>query len=273
MRELRVIGLDDDGRFVVCEDVEHEQTFRVPADEHLWAAARGDLTRLGQIEIAIEAQLRPREIQARIRAGATIEQVAAAAGLSEQKVERYAHPVLLERSRAAEIAQGAHPVLADGPAVGTLLHTVANAFTLRGQDLTGAQWDAWRGEDGRWVVQLLWRTGRSDNRAHWRFQPGAHGGTAVALDDAAAELLDPSTTRPLRPISSEPVARNLTAAPVSAVPEEPVLVDEPVLDEAEPDDETPVAAAEERPSAKSPRNRPSMPSWEDVLLGVRSQRG
>ena len=33
------------------------------------------------------------------------------------KVERFAHPVLLERQRAAELATAAHPVLADGPSV------------------------------------------------------------------------------------------------------------------------------------------------------------
>ncbi len=53
----------------------------------------------------MDSQLRPREIQARIRAGASVEQVAEQAGIPHAKVERFAYPVLLERARAAEMAQ------------------------------------------------------------------------------------------------------------------------------------------------------------------------
>jgi hypothetical protein len=42
--------------------------------------------------------------------------------------------VLLERSRAAELATAAHPVLADGPAVLTLLETITTALVARGLD-------------------------------------------------------------------------------------------------------------------------------------------
>ena len=286
MRTLRVIGLDADGRSVICEDSERGQQYRLPADEQLRAAARGDLTRLGQIEIELDSQLRPKDIQARIRAGATVEQVAAAAGIPAQRVERYAYPVLLERSRAAEIAQGGHPLRADGPALETLLQVITQAFVARSQDLEHAQWDAWRGEDGRWVVQLRWRTGRSDNRAHWRFQPGAHGGTITALDDHAAELVDPDPTRPLRTVA--PVTL-LVAAPeqpelvhASELVHAPGLVDEEELVVEEepsvqgPAEEEPVAERTPTPPGsqlRATKGRPSMPSWEDVLLGVRSQRG
>lgn len=288
MRALQVVGLDADGTHVICADTEGQQTFRLPADEQLRAAARGDLTRLGQIEIQVQSQLRPKEIQARIRAGATVEQVAAAAGLSTQKVERYAYPVLLERSRAAEIAQGAHPVLTDGPAVATLLQAVSATLAARGQDLTDATWDAWRGEDGRWVVQLRWRAGRSDNQAHWRFSPGAHGGTAASLDDHASELVDPAAVRPLRTIA--PVAALGQPTLDDTIPDAPTL-DTTVQDTAPADSAAsgaPVAAEPSAPGTESPvetaapataaagkahRGRPSMPSWEDVLLGVRSQRG
>ena len=107
--------------------------------------------------------LRPKEIQAKIRAGASIEQVAEAAGVDIARVERFAHPVLLERSRAAELATAAHPVLADGPSVLTLLETVTTALVARGLDPDATNWDAWRNEDGRWTVQLAWKAGMSDN--------------------------------------------------------------------------------------------------------------
>jgi Protein of unknown function (DUF3071) len=201
MRALRVVGLTEDGE-VVLEDPVRLERFRVPADERLRAAARGDLSRLGQIAIELESQLRPREIQARIRAGASVEQVAAAAGVPEQKIERFAYPVLLERFRTAEIAQRAHPVRADGPDNRTLAEVIAHTFGLRGQAYEGARWDSWKGEDGRWVVALSWRAGRSDNRAHWTFQPGAHGGTVTALDEHASDLVEGLPARPLRTVGA-----------------------------------------------------------------------
>jgi hypothetical protein len=129
-----------------------------------------------------------------------VEQVAAAAGVPLQKIERFAYPVLLERSRTAEMAQGAHPVRADGPDVRTLGEVVAHTFGLRGQEYLDAEWDSWKGEDSRWVVALSWRAGRSDNRAHWTFQPGAHGGTVTALDEHASDLVEGLPLRPLRTV-------------------------------------------------------------------------
>src|SRR5437660_2502299 len=226
MRALRVIGLSEDGKSVICEDVARNERFVVPADERLRAAARGDVTRLGQIEIELESQMRPREIQTRIRAGESVEQIAAASGLPASKVERFAYPVLLERSRTAELAQRAHPVREDGPDVQTLAEVAAHAFGLRGQDYATVSWDSWRGEDGKWVVQLSWQTGRSENHAHWAFHPGAHGGTVSPPDDLALALMDPTAAnRPLRTV--RPVtelarqAMDVAPAPVRAVEPEP----------------------------------------------------
>ncbi|GEL25936.1 hypothetical protein PSU4_48900 [Pseudonocardia sulfidoxydans NBRC 16205] len=238
MRALRVVGITEDGG-VVLEDPGRSERFTVAADEQLRAAARGDLTRLGQIAIELESQLRPREIQARIRAGASVEQVAAAAGVPLQKIERFAYPVLLERSRTAEMAQGAHPLRADGPDVRTLGETVAHTFGLRGQEYLEAEWDSWRGEDGRWVVALSWRAGRSDNSAHWIFQPGAHGGTVTALDEHASDLVEGLPMRPLR-----------TVGPVIELGGRP---------EEEPEAPEPVEPAVVRAAVGAPRRERPMP--------------
>ncbi|KAA5836841.1 septation protein SepH [Saccharopolyspora hirsuta] len=313
MRALRVVGLDEDGESVICEDPENGERFTVPADERLRAAARGDLTRLGQVQIEMESQMRPREIQARIRSGASVQQIAESSGIPEHRVERYAYPVLLERRQIAEMAQRAHPVREDGPDVQTLGEVVAHTFGMRGHDYAEADWDAWRGEDGKWVVQLTWQAGRSENLAHWVFHPGAHGGTVAALDDHAADLLDPSPNRPLRTVrpvtelarealqldhqerpEEPPAAPTPPEAPVAAAPP---LAEAPTLDldtgaperpaePGAPDTEQPAAESAEGATAEEaeddaarkaePRrgrkSHPIVPSWEDVLLGVRSHR-
>ena len=305
MRALRIVGLEDDGKTVIVEDATRGERFTLPADERLRAAARGDITRLGQITNELESQMRPREIQARIRAGESVEQVAAAAGLPEHRVERFAYPVLLERSRTAELAQRAHPIREDGPDVQTLGEVVAHAFGVRGQDYAVANWDSWRGEDGKWVVELSWMSGRSEVTAHWSFHPGAHGGTVTALDDHAVDLLDPTSTRPLRTVrpvtelaaqalelaqpqkqavndtpvrSEQDFVQDFELTPEPAKPEvrEPEPEPEVVVAQPEPTPEPEPAPATPAPAArrgKGKKARPMVPSWEDVLLGTRSNRG
>ncbi|MFB7877802.1 septation protein SepH [Nocardia sp. NPDC056064] len=219
MRELRVIGVTPDSTHIVCSDIESGTKFRLPADDKLRAAARGDLARFGQIEIETEASMRPRDIQARIRAGASVEQVQAESGMPATKVERFAYPVLLERARAAELAQKAHPVRPDGPAVETLHEIVTAAFAERGHTIEQAEWDAWKDEKGFWVAQLQWRHGHSEIAAHWRYQPDAHGGSVSPLDDPANDLIDPDFGRALRGLAT------ILPEPSTPVVEPPVPVE------------------------------------------------
>ncbi len=200
MRALRILGLAEDGEHLVCEEPTSGEQFALPADEKLRAAARGDLSRFGQLEIEMQPQLRPREIQARIRAGSTVEQVAAAAGCAPERIEGYAYPVLLERSSVTARARGARPVIAGSPAKRSVEEIVADTLAERGQG-QAVTWDAFR-EQGTWVLMLRWRAGRSENRAQWAYHPGADGGTLTPRDDAAAEIVDPAP-RPLRTIRSD----------------------------------------------------------------------
>src|SRR5271163_3751287 len=251
MRELILVGLDADGKHIICEGDDLAEQFKLPADDRLRAALRGEAVppEQPQLEMQVTNMLSPKEIQSRIRAGASVEQVAAASGSELSRIRRFAHPVLLERARAAELATAAHPVLADGPAVLTLLETVTSSLLARGLNPDITTWDAWRNEDGRWTVQLGWKAGRSDNLAHFRFCLGAHGGTVTAVDDAASELIDPSFDRPLRPVA--PVAQLDFDEPAPAPVEGP----------------TPEPKTE---PTRSRRGKPPVPAWEDVLLGVRS---
>jgi hypothetical protein len=269
MRALRVVGLGEDGKIVICE-TDRGERFQIPADERLRAAARGDITRLGQIAIELESQMRPREIQTRIRAGESVEQVAAAAGVPPERVERFAYPVLLERSRTAELAQKAHPVREDGPDVQELGEVVAQSFGARGQDYSAAVWDSWKGEDGKWVVQLTWTAGRSNNHAHWSFHPGAHGGTVTPLDDHALDLLDPNPNRQLRTVRpvtelaaqalqvAEPVARRQAVnggEPPRRVEEQDYVQDFELTDDALGQQQLPVDDPD--PYREDPYGRPT----------------
>lgn len=265
MRELKVVGLDVDGRRIICEAEGSGEKFLLRPDDRLRAAVRGDnvSSSATRSEAEVPNTLSPREIQASIRAGASAEQVAEAAGVDVSRVQRFAYPVLLERSRVAELATAAHPVLADGPAVLTLLETVTTAFIARGLDPAATDWDAWRNEDGRWTVQLAWTAGRSDLQAHFRYTPGSHGGTVTAFDDAACELIDPHFARAPRLVAAPPP----TPGPAAYV-EEPTLPIDPPIQASEPEPDPAPAAKQAR--ARKGKAKPAVPAWEDVLLGVRS---
>lgn len=270
VRELKVVGLDVDGKRIICE-ADSGEKFILRSDERLRAAVRGDRAASNRdedqtmMDVEVHSVLRPRDIQSKIRAGASVEQVANAAGMPIERVERFAHPVLLERSRAAELATAAHPVLPDGPSVLTLLETISTALVARGLDPDATTWDAWRNEDGRWTVQLAWQAGRSDNVAHFRFSPGAHGGTVSAFDEAACELIDPDFARPLRPVA--PLAQLDFDEPVTPAPK-PAPTPAAAAPEPEP---TPEPEPEPKPvRTRKAKAKPTVPAWEDVLLGVRS---
>lgn len=263
VRELTLIGLDVDGKHVICEGGDPADKFLIRVDDRLRAAVRGDRSRLGQDprDSDVKGVLRPKDIQARIRAGASVEEVAEASGMEVAKVERFAHPVLLERQRAAELATAAHPVLADGPTVETLLETVTAALAARGLGSEAIGWDAWRNDDGRWTVRMVWQAGRSENFAHFRFSPGAHGGTVTAIDEAASELIDPEFERPLRPVA--PVAQ------LEFEQQTTVTVTASVTEVPAPTTTTPSHTPSHVPTKRAKR-KPEIPGWEDVLLGVRS---
>lgn len=272
MRELTLIGLDVDGKHIICEGGNPADKFLIRLDDRLRAAVRGDGARPGpgSRDSEVRAVLRPKDIQARIRAGASVQEVAASSGMDVAKVERFAHPVLLERQRAAELATAAHPVLGDGPTVETLLETVTAVLAERGLSAKDTEWDAWRAEDGRWTVRMGWQAGLSENVAHFRFTPGAHGGTVTAIDEEASALIDPEFERPLRPVA--PVAQLEFDVPAAPQPEpSPATVPAALAGPAAAS--APVAEQQAAPApatGKRGARKPVIPAWEDVLLGVRT---
>jgi Protein of unknown function (DUF3071) len=186
-RNLTLVGLTEDKqRLVLVSDSGEE--FLLAADARLRAALRGEHARLGQLEITMESALRPRDIQARIRAGESPEMVASAAQTTVDKIMGFATPVLAERAHIAQRAQqasvrrtasqGASRILAD--AVAERLHS-------RNVEATSVEWDAWRRDDGRWTVVVDYRSGERPRHAEFVFD--APGRYVVAEDEEARWLV------------------------------------------------------------------------------------
>ena len=310
MRKLRIVGVDTESSVVECEVPDSGEKLSLPLDDRLRAAARGEFVPGGGSGRApVTGTLRPREIQDRIRHGASPEEVAADAGVSLSRIQGFAVPVLLERANAADMAKGAHPVLPDGPALNTLADRVGAALDRRGVDPDLVVWDAWRDRSGGWVVRTSWPAGLSDDAsATWSFVPDSHGGSARALDDEAENILDPSRATALRSVSSPPPLPPgpppIRAVPApSAAPATPAGSSTPAASappagtgpgasgrsESTSGDSRPTGERRgndndgdddnndfRQPTPTEPERRPSrrhptMPSWEDVLLGVRGK--
>ncbi|SQD96318.1 MULTISPECIES: septation protein SepH [unclassified Parafrankia] len=201
MRELRAVALSEDGGYLVLADAAGRadaEQFRVAVDDRLRAALRG----ARRSEVRAESALTPREIQARLRAGETAADVARAAGIPVERVERYEGPVLAERARVVQEARAALLPKDPGGVPGRPLGEVVDARLLSVQDDPDtAQWDAWRRVDGIWLVQLT-----SDSRcARWTWDPVVR--RVRPHDDAARALVAPESAEPPAPQPAQPPVR------------------------------------------------------------------
>lgn len=186
MPELRVVAVSNDGTRLVLKAADSTE-YTLPIDERLRAAVRNDRARLGQIEIEVESHLRPRDIQARIRAGASAEEVAQFAGIPVDRVRRFEGPVLAERAFMAERARKTpvrRPGENTGPQLGEAVH---DRLLLRGADRETAQWDSWRRDDGTWEVLLVYRVAGELHSASWTYD--APRRLVQAVDDEARSLI------------------------------------------------------------------------------------
>ncbi|WP_405998052.1 septation protein SepH [Streptomyces sp. NBC_00829] len=186
MPELRVVAVSNDGTRLVLKAADSTE-YTLPIDERLRAAVRNDRARLGQIEIEVESHLRPRDIQARIRAGASAEEVAQFAGIPVDRVRRFEGPVLAERAFMAERARKT-PVRRPGENTGPQLgEAVQERLTLRGAEKDTVLWDSWRRDDGTWEVLLVYRVAGEPHSASWTYDPPRR--LVQAVDDEARALI------------------------------------------------------------------------------------
>ncbi|GCD34321.1 DNA-binding protein [Streptomyces chrestomyceticus JCM 4735] len=193
MPELRVVAVSNDGTRLVLKAADSTE-YTLPIDERLRAAVRNDRARLGQIEIEVESHLRPRDIQARIRAGASAEEVAQLAGIPVDRVRRFEGPVLAERAFMAERARKT-PVRRPGENTGPQLgEAVAERLLLRGADKDSVQWDSWRRDDGTWEVLLVYRVAAEPHSASWTYDPPRR--LVQAVDDEARALIGETDDTP-----------------------------------------------------------------------------
>jgi len=296
MQELRLVAVSEDGSYAVLAVPGRGGRFSLAIDDRLRTVARGQFSRLAQYEIEVENPLRPKEIQDRIRAGETADEIADAAGVPIERVRRFEGPVLAERVYRAQEAQRATIRGAGdsgpGPRLGDI---VAERLAECGASPDDALWDSRKRADGSWQVQLMFSTGSRPQMAEWVFDPRRRH--VLPADDNAARLSLSGPDRPagrpggaesatatVTPIAgrlgalgahpAEPERQPARAAPTSslaAAPAMPAAAGRP--DDGAGDEERPgppVGPPRERSARKAASGRSrraSVPSWDEIMLG------
>jgi Protein of unknown function (DUF3071) len=308
MRTLRLVALSDDGKSLVLaaegSDGAEGERFELPIDERVRAAARGDARRLTQIDVDAGVELAPRVIQARIRAGETPEQVAAASGTRVERIMRFASPVLQERQRVAEQAREARVRLSEGSPGGSLQQFMNERLRLIDSDIDAVTWDAHRTDDGTWQVTGAWRAGDKSGLTRWTFDLPSR--TVAPFDAATLDFAEgtrlvrvvpevPAGLRSVSVVRTDPpradddlthdtVTPAVLPADLAAHDDEPVRDVHPasgspadersfdaLLDEvAEHDTVVLGRNGEDGDDGEDPRAR--IPAWEDIVFGVRRHR-
>ncbi|HEX8487742.1 MAG TPA: septation protein SepH [Propionibacteriaceae bacterium] len=282
MRSARPVGLSQDGSTLIVATPTGEE-LAIAVDDRLHAVLRGDQPRLGQLEIEMDNVLTPRDIQSRIRAGESLEDVARVAGLPADRVERFAAPVLAEREHIALTAMAAS-VRRRGETSGhrLLRLAVTERLAKRGVDIDSVDWDAFRREDGRWSVSASYSSGESSRQAVFAFD--AQGRFSVADNDEARWVIgEQSAARGPQPGRKRPAAEGdadgeptldlsdeLALVRVIQPPHEGEDLTDPRVDR-EDDDEDEVQdgpeSGEEDAAPTPPRGLHSVPDQEEEAGG------
>ncbi|WP_333617930.1 septation protein SepH [Dietzia sp.] len=206
--------------------------------------------------------LRPKEIQNRVRAGASIDEICELTGMPYTRVEAFAYPILQERGDRAERARKAHPMLADGPAVDSIEKLTLESVEERGVAPELVKWDSWRIKNGNWVVQATWPAGLSDDAsAAWEFVPDSHGGVGHPLDDEALAIGDPSLRRQMSSVPYEPFDTDAgyTTATGYTMPTQPAAHQAADQRWGRQDNPAPAAGPNIRPAALPGAQQPYQP--------------
>lgn len=318
MQELQFVPDDSDAASLVLRAPDSDEMYWIPVTDELRAALSAvagqaaapdepaqpaaspdtDDATEDHAEVAeVRMTLRPRDIQKRLRHGATVAELAAETGMPESRLLPYAHPIEMERHRIADLARQAYPVRADGPADQPLRDVLATAFSARGEDVNASEWDAAMDGSDHWIISVRWtrgnRQGATEFIAEFRWVPAAYPGqgpaTVEPVNSVAGDLIDPRFNRPVRSVSP---GATVSAAGVDSTGGGSVGSGDPSGADASGADTSgtdvsvtdvrpaapeldifgdPIAQPDEGQSHPSKRRRgTTTPHWEDVLLGVRT---
>ncbi len=220
-----------------------------------------------------EAVVTVKEIQARLRAGQTMDDISAETEWSVEKIEKFSGPILQERAYVISLALKS-PLRRESQSP-TLEATTHTQLLPRGVSVDEIEWNTARNEDGTWKIQLSYPVKDGIEKASWTFDlpkqtltPNDEGAKWISGEDSPSKVKVPSHgniyNNPPAPRlvavreeeSVETIRINTTpVAPIAPSVVQPSLIDE--------------GAAEVPADAKKDgvTKRIRIPSWDDIMFG------
>jgi len=261
-KDLRLTGRSADGSELELVDLDGNQYNLRISDTLRAYVNQPRLSAVSDIEEAVTTSVK--EVQARLRAGETIDAISRTTDWSIEKIENYAGPILQER--AFIISQALATQIRREPHAPYLETAVANQLAPRGVDMNSVEWNTFRKPDGNWNLTLYYpiRDGapnEAKGEAVWIFNLGRRA--LSAHDDGArwiggeAKVKQPVQTYGNIPQTEAPrlvsIKEDVTPyAPTKLASVEEVDVD----DEAKRDGVT---------------RRIKIPSWDDIMFGKKDE--
>ena len=151
MSELRVTGRSEDGTHLLLTDSE-DQEFTLRISDNLKATI--NQPRLASVPTENQPIISIKDLQARLRAGMAIDDLAREIDWSYEKVERFAGPILQERSYILSIANSVVVKNAGSRDAKTFLEVVTARLSANGVSPELLEWNTHRRDDGQWVIRL-----------------------------------------------------------------------------------------------------------------------
>jgi len=270
MSELRLTGKTEDGNHLALVDNEGN-SYSVRISDNLRATV--NQPRLTSVPAVDSSEtMSVKEIQRRLRAGESFEQVAREGQITVEKVERFSGPIMQEREyildRARELVMRKDAYRSDL----TFSDVVQAKLSPRGVDTDQISWNTWRLPDGIWHIELHFPNRDGSGVATWNFDMARRA--LEATDGNGAWLLDEELApRPTATaiIHSEPTHPSRIEDPVRDIPR---IAD--LFEPAEEKPETPrLAVIRETPSVADAQDgitaRAKVPSWDEIMFGKKAE--
>jgi hypothetical protein len=278
MTELRLDGKTEDGSHLSLVDTDGNN-YSLRISDSLRATV--NQPRLTSVPTSnVVESISVKEIQRRLRAGESFEQIAREGQTTVDKVERFSGPIMQEREY---ILSNARQLIMRKDAHRTDLtfgDVVLAKLAPRGVDVDQISWNTWRLADGTWHIELHYPNRDGNGIATWNFDLSRRA--LDASDDNGAWLIDeeaPARAAAPAMIYSEPThpsrleERTFEPEPV-AEPEIVRIAD--LLNAPEEKAETPrLAVIRETPTAADSQDgitaRAKVPSWDEIMFGRKSE--
>jgi len=218
MIDLDLLGVGADEETLVFTDSEGRR-YTTPITDELRGAVRRDRPRIEAV--SEDKPLRPREIQALLRAGACAVDIAREHNVEVSQITRYEAPVQAEKDYALSRALSSHiGSLPDSPVMGDL---VVDRLAARGVSPDSLNWSASRQADSPWVIQLTFVQGAVEHGAQWRLPSSGH---LEAIDEEARWLTETASPTGVQTFAALPTPAPLPIADEDDMQQREALIDQ-----------------------------------------------